>query len=105
MNSAWENKLPMNTIHRIFTKHDRGCHGDGTHGHQYVRERLGDLLCEASREIDDTLLESLCKPMPDDAWDEDAALKVLQGVTDPGLLWELDEGDLVLAYGHSDLYW
>ena len=60
-----------------FTKHDTGCYADGAFGHEHVRERLRDLVWYWA---DNDLRESLGGPMPDDAWDEDEALEILNRV-------------------------
>ena len=80
----------------MFTKGDTGCHADGTFGHSHIRTALAGLIggytCNKSNEAYD----SLSKPMPDDAWDEDEALEILQSHTEPGLIWLMDSGDLML---------
>lgn len=70
-----------------------GCWGDGTFGHKHVRERLSILVREADGELADSLLGD----MPDDAWDEDAALDILNEQTAVDFVWEFVDGDLMLS--------
>lgn len=83
-----------------------GCHADGAFGHQHVREELAIRVDRVrlrtgayvvqGRDLE-TLADSLRGPMPDDAWDEDAALEILNDYVEPGILFAMVDGDLVLA--------
>lgn len=70
-----------------------GCYGDGTFGHQHVRERLA---AEVSR-FDAELAELLRGPMSDDASEEDEALDILNEHTASHLYWAFVDGDLMLV--------
>lgn len=88
-------------------KYEIGCRADGALGHQHVRERLADLVGAVlirGADSDDAMTQlasrdeldrSLRSPMPDDAWDEHAALDLLNDTADPGHLFELSDGDLI----------
>lgn len=87
------------------TKYAPGCYADGAHGHEHVRRCISGLLRHLRHErvsddelvgVDD-ILASLAGPMPDDAWDEDAALGILNEYAPDGLVWTLDAGDLLLV--------
>ena len=95
----------------MFTQADVGCHVDAAFGSDHRRARLidlvnslpptqaipGTIIGENSQEFRVGLLESLAGPTPDDAWDEDAAIDLLSEVTEPGLVWIMDAGDLILT--------
>jgi hypothetical protein len=84
-----------------FTTEDCGTFADGTFGHGHIRNRLADLV----RAVDGGLgnsefLEieaSLAGPMPDDCWDEDRAIELLEDVSSGDVAWCLDGGDLLLV--------
>jgi hypothetical protein len=81
----------------VTTKYDArnvGCYGDGAFGHQHVRERLAALVRECDAEVADALLGE----MSDDAWEEDAALDLLNEHCAEGIHWTFESGDLVLAH-------
>ena len=84
-----------------FTLDDIGCYADGTFGHTRIRGRLAELvgaiddgMCNSEAQ---ELLESLGGEMPDDCWDEDRAIELLDEATSEGLEWRLDAGDLLLC--------
>lgn len=72
---------------------DCGCYADGSLGHQHIRERLAGLV----ENQDPKLAESLRGDMPNDAWDEDEAIDMLNAQTEAGIAWFFQDGDLVLA--------
>lgn len=77
----------------IFEHSEIGCYADGTFGHVHVRSKLANLI----ESFDPKLAESLQGEMPDDAWDEDEALEILQKETHDDLTWVFDSGDLLLV--------
>jgi hypothetical protein len=79
-----------------YTRRDAGCYADGTFGHDHCRAVLANLLTDIDCP-DSGLILSLNGPMPDDAWDELDALDALQAVTEDGLVWGFESGDLVLT--------
>lgn len=93
-----------------FGAEDCGCFADGTFGHTRIRGRLAELveavdggMCNSNAQ---DLMESLGGPMPDDAWDEEEALDMLNTATAEGFEWTLHEGDLMLSaegWGSWDL--
>ena len=84
-----------------FTSKDVGCHADGTFGHQHCREKLSKLIQQLPGS-DPTAFSLVCR-IPDDAWDERQAMKILQSHTDDGLVWEFRDGDLMLSVAVEDL--
>lgn len=83
-----------------YTIANRGCYGDGAHGHQHVRNRLAHLVAELGRINQDRidLIASLQGPMPDDASDEDYALDLLcADACAESCMFVLDSGDLLLV--------
>ena len=84
----------------IFTTKDIGCHADSCHGHANIRARLGDYIERIIPEgSNPELLNSLRSEddYPDDLSDEEDAIDILQSVTDDGLCWIMDSGDLLLV--------
>ena len=102
----------------IFKQEDVGCYADGASGHDHARkviltlwlsvvDRAGrglsiikapiqnEVLIEAIAGFHSTL-DSLKGPMPDDAWDEEEAISLLQEVTEDGLAWGFNNGDFGL---------
>ena len=86
-----------------------GCYGDGAHGHVHIRAKLAELLDqirEGGRHIDryklNLVTRSLQGTMPDDAWDEDAALDFLNDEVTEGLTWGFHDGDLMLSVAEED---
>ena len=78
-----------------FTAKDVGCYADGANGHEHTRKRLADLIWDWA---DVELRESLDGPMPDDAWDEEEALDLLNSRRcDEGVCFYFDSGDLILG--------
>ena len=83
-----------------FDPKDCGCYADGAAGHEHVRERLASLLDDVQhpeKQEHAELIESLYGDMPDDAWDEDEALEVLDQYTDSRCAWIMEGGDLILT--------
>ena len=81
-----------------------GCYADGTFGHDYVRGSLRGLLESYIPDCDPKVLESLASAMPDDAWDEDEAMGLLNTKAPDGMCWGLLGGDLM--YGPTTLeFW
>ena len=84
-----------------FGEEDCGCHADGTFGHSHVRARLGELVeAIAGPYVSDEtkeLIVSLRVPPPDDAWDEEEAIDMLNTLTEEGFSWGFADGDLVLS--------
>ncbi len=74
---------------------DLGCYADGALGHDHIRSQLALLVQEVDG-FDPDLAESLRGEMPDDAWDEDEALNLLNSHTAEGLVWTFEGGDLLL---------
>lgn len=73
-----------------------GCWGDGSYGHQYVRERLAQLIQEFNEEI----AELLRQEMSDDGSEELEALEILNANTggkNGPVIWEFVDGDLMLS--------
>ena len=93
-----------------FSGEDAGVFADGTFGHSHARNRLAELveavdggMCNSDAQ---DLMESLGGPMPDDAWDEDEALDMLNTATTEGFEWTFHDGDLMLSaegWGSWDL--
>ncbi len=86
---------------RFFDATDVGCHADGTFGHQHIRETLSRLIDTLDggmcNEDAQTLMESLEGDMPDDAWDEDEAIEILQQNSTDDVSWEFVDGSLLLV--------
>jgi len=76
-----------------FTKADIGCYSDSVNGHEWLRQRLASMVQECDAEI----AKSLRGEMPDDSWDEDAALDLLNEHTDNDLVWTFYDGNLMLT--------
>lgn len=77
-------------------RYKEGCWGDGSFGHQHVRERLAALIDE----FDEDIAEQLRAEMSDDAEEENVALEILNNNTsdENGLkVWEFVDGDLMLS--------
>lgn len=97
----------MDEAESSFTRNDIGCHADGTFGHRRIRTRLAELvdaidggMCNPESQ---ELMESLGGEMPDDCWDEDRAIELLDEATAEGLEWRLDAGDLLLCELEEEL--
>ena len=88
---------------RKYTLEDCGCYADGVHGHLHIRRRLAELLeglPESGHESEDIpgIVDSLSRPMPDDAWEEHAAIDSLNAYhCTPSVWFTMDCGDLVLT--------
>lgn len=82
-----------------FYPNDAGVYADGSFGHQHIRCRLADLICAVDNGMgSETMREvaaSLSGDMPNDAWDEDEALVILNDATE-GAEWAIYNGDLLL---------
>jgi hypothetical protein len=76
-----------------FTTRDVGCYADGAFGHAHCRQVLADLV----EPCDQALSEALRADMSDDAWEEDAALDLLNEGSEEGVFWTFHNGDLVLT--------
>lgn len=81
---------------------DVGCYADGGFGHQHVRIRLGLLLhnvyCVRPQwKYLVTVRDALFAEMSDDAQEENDALSALNARCDPGVRFELVDGDLMLV--------
>lgn len=84
-----------------FRRTDVGTFADSTFGHEHIRSRLHGLIksvAEGFNAESDSIIDSLEGPMPADAWDEDAAIELLNEYCEPGVFFELSEGDLVLKW-------
>lgn len=96
----------------VFVKDDFGCYADGANGHNYVRRRIADLLEDAYREkwsgtekgirwsssakeIGE-VWKSLRGEMPDDAWDENEAIELLNARCEEGIHFDFHDGDFCL---------
>ena len=77
-----------------FTKEDAGCYGDGTLGHGHVRSRLAELI----EPFNSDLYNELCVEGSDDLSEEDEALEILGEHSSAGMVWDFQDGDLVLYY-------
>jgi hypothetical protein len=90
-----------------FTIDDIGCYADGTFGHGGIRGRLAELVEAVDGGIGNPesleLVESLGGSMPDDCWDEDRAIELLDEATADGLEWRIDAGDLLLCEMEGEL--
>jgi len=75
---------------------DRGCYADGVNGHRHIRNKLAKLVTSLGDASDENLARSLHGDMPDDCWDEDAALELLNA-NSRGVTWCLVDGDLMLV--------
>lgn len=84
----------MQETRKLYGASDVGCYVDGAFGHAHRRARLAELVADCG---DTELVESLQGDMPDDAWDEDAAVDWLQEQTVDGYVWVSDCGDLCLC--------
>ena len=78
-----------------------GCYGDGALGHQHCRERLAEILEDTGHYSNHTkiLKDSLAGAMPDDAWDEDDAIDLLNSLPISqvdGAAWGFQDGDFGL---------
>lgn len=87
--------------HKIWRDGDQNCYADRAFGDRYVRDRMADLIDligwrGESRARNDILVKSLRGAIPDDGWDEDEGIEVLNTHTDDGLKWVFVEGSLVL---------
>lgn len=76
-----------------------GCYGDGALGHQHTREVCAKLIEQVSLDCSDRhMIENALRgEMSDDAWEEDAALVILEanaGVE--GASWGWRDGDFGL---------
>ena len=85
------------TTQLLFTFEATGCHADGALGHQHCRDALAGLLRDVFP-TEHALFISLGGNMPDDAWDEEEALELLNltSVTAEGLSWGFRYGDFGL---------
>ena len=73
-----------------------GCYGDGAFGHQHCRERLAEML-ESTVDYCPDVVASLRSDMPDDAWDEYDALKLLNDAhPNYDTCWGFQDGDFGL---------
>lgn len=83
-------------------KYEVGCYADGAAGHQRCREHLAGLLADEAVQGSEEVITSLRGEMPDDAWDEDKALDMLNDATEnvrpSDTLWQFADGDLMLSY-------
>lgn len=83
-----------------YTRASVGCYADGVLGHSHVRAQLADLVWRLTSSDDGIaegpLVPSLLGPMPDDAWDELEALDILNDACEPGVHWEMVDGNLML---------
>lgn len=96
----------------IWGPDDVGCHADGSFGHEHARRRIanrldivlmnGDMISEDRDKEIRELISSLKGEMPDDAWDEDAALEILNEYTEPGQTWQFLDGDFGLYQDEGD---
>lgn len=82
----------------VFTPNMAGCYADGTFGHDHVRIVLLDLLVQARGPARDPfVLASLEYPeMPDDAWDEIAAIDWINTHACEDCHFLMEAGDLIL---------
>jgi hypothetical protein len=78
------------------TKDDLGCYADGTHGHDHIRRVLAALIEDVFEGKHGDVQNSLRGIMPDDAWDEDEAIDLLNGICEDGVYFILENGDLLL---------
>lgn len=86
---------------------DIGCFGDGAAGHDHIRRKLRTALLTAHKSMRCSIelnaqigdvAESLLGEMPDDAWDEQDALDILNcEACEDGVLFVLEGGDLLLT--------
>lgn len=75
---------------------ETGCYGDGALGHQHCRENLADML-EGIIDAHPDVVSSLRNDMPDDAWDEDEALNLLNAaLPSDDTWWGFQDGDFGL---------
>lgn len=84
----------------VFDAADIGCHADGAFGHHHVRARLAELVEAVTFHPSDeaqAVITSLRVGMPDDAWDENEALEILEGYTDEAVTWLFEDGCLILT--------
>ena len=88
-----------------YTETDTGCYIDGGLGPDHAVERMIALLRGLSTETeeDSGSIGNLITDLTDNADGEfvgeilDEATEILQGHTDPGLVWFWDAGDLLLT--------
>ena len=79
-----------------YTKADIGCYGDGTFGHEHIRDILADLLQEIGTEDSNSLIAALQHEMSDDLCEDDALDLINERLCD-GCFFCFENGDLLLV--------
>lgn len=76
-----------------------GCYIDGSLGDEYLRARLGEVLCHTNDGHEVPRISSMLMDDSPEVQQEgiDAAMERLQEHTEPGLVWILESGDLTLT--------
>ncbi len=96
--NAWLHKVVDRTEEVFFTSKDRGCIADGTFGHEHVRNVLAVVVAKLNLPLADRLSAN-----PSDSMEEeDEAIALLNEHTAEGLVWEFDDGNLVLRYRSTE---
>ncbi len=90
----------------VFTDEDRGMYADSSLGRDNLRKTLIDLLVAGFEDTPyqqyaEEVVEALKEPAGNDWFDEKAALKMLNSVTENDLNWDIIDGDLMLL-GEDD---
>ncbi len=86
-----------------FTQDDVGCYADGANGSEHRRAVLAEMLAgltglgTAEAVECANLIKELAGEPSDDYSEEDNAIAILQEHTEPGLVWLMHDGDLVLC--------
>lgn len=87
-----------------YTAAEVGCYADGCYGHERCRHRLYELTRNALQRSfrydaakHGALLASLQGAMPDDAWDENEALDILNQFCADDVCFTFQDGNLVLS--------
>jgi hypothetical protein len=91
---------------RFFELGDVGTYADDAFGHQYLRNRLAELILtldgDMCNETAMDLVSSLEGDMPDDASDEYEALDILQQNTTDDASWEIEQGLHLIPLSDSE---
>ena len=90
----------------IYNDEDRGLYSDVSEGRDGIRKSLIELLVNAfegteNQPYAEEVVEALKEPHGNDWFDEKAAIKMLNSVTDDDLNWDIVDGELLLL-GEDD---
>jgi hypothetical protein len=87
---------------------DTGCYADGAHGHKHIRAVLAENLTMLYRHHPrggegihwikvQHIVDALAGDPSDDIWEEIEAIEWMNKQCEPGCLFEMIDGDLMLA--------